>query len=332
VAQTAGVLAASCAAGSSVTQGSLGTVFVSKDGADTTFRLSPIDYDFLPLFDIKPVAGRLLSATRGEDDLLRADPATPSNPSLVVNETAARVLGFASPQAAVGQSVRWARIISQGTQFRAADSASSQIVGVIPDTSLRSVRETIDPTAYYVDPSFFSFLVLKLDGAVIQESLRKVNTLWGQFNPTRPLDGMFLSQHMNDLYADIRRQTQIFSAFSTVAVVLAALGLLGLAVFTAERRTREIALRKVMGALKWDILRFLSWQFARPVLLANLIAWPVAYFFMQRWLEGFAYHVGLSPLVFVLASVLALFIALATISGHALIVAGAKPALALRYE
>jgi putative ABC transport system permease protein len=332
VAQSPGVLAASCAAGQSVNRGRLGTVFASKDGADIAFRLSPIDYDFLPLFDIKPLAGRLFSATRGDDDLLRADPATLSNPSIVVNETGARVLGFASPEAAVGKSVRWARIISQGTQFKAADSANSQIIGVVPDSSLRSVRETIDPTAYYVDPSFFSFLVLKLDGAAIQDSLRKVNAVWAQFNPTRPLDGMFLSQHMNDLYADIMRQTTIFSAFSTVAVVLAALGLLGLAVFTAERRTREIALRKVMGALKWDILRFLAWQFARPVLLANLVAWPIAYFFMQRWLEGFAYHVGLSPLVFLLASVLALFIALATISGHALLVAGSKPAMALRYE
>jgi putative ABC transport system permease protein len=115
-------------------------------------------------------------------------------------------------------------------------------------------------------------------------------------------------------------------------VAIGALGLLGLAVFTAERRTREIGLRKVMGASRWDILRFLGWQFARPVLLANLIAWPLAYFFMRHWLEGFAYHISLSPLVFIGASVLALVIALVTVSGHAALVARARPTEALRYE
>jgi putative ABC transport system permease protein len=99
---------------------------------------------------------------------------------------------------------------------------------------------------------------------------------------------MFLSQYVNDLYADIQRQSTIFSAFAAVALVVAALGLLGLAVFTAERQTREIGLRKVMGASRWDILRLLGWQFTRPVLWANLLAWPLTYLFMQRWLEGFA--------------------------------------------
>src|SRR6266576_2228987 len=104
--------------------------------------------------------------------------------------------------------------------------------------------------------------------------------------------------------------------FAGVAVVIASLGLLGLAVFTAERRTREIGLRKVMGASRADILRFLGWQFARPVLWANLLAWPLAWFGMRRWLEGFAYHVDLNPLVFLAASLLALVIALVTVCGH----------------
>jgi len=107
---------------------------------------------------------------------------------------------------------------------------------------------------------------------------------------------------------------------------------MGLAVFTAERQTREIGLRKVMGASRWDILRLLGWQFTRPVLWANLLAWPLTYLFMQRWLEGFAYHAGQDPLVFVAAGVLALIIALATVAGHALLVARAKPVEALRYE
>src|SRR4029077_5532699 len=123
-----------------------------------------------------------------------------------------------------------------------------------------------------------------------------------------------------------------FAAFSVVAIVVAALGLLGLAIFTAERRTREIGWRKRVGASRADILRFISWQFARPVLIANLIAWPAAWFFMRRWLEGFAYHVDVGPCVFLAASALAVTIALATVTGHALMVSRTPPVEALRYE
>jgi putative ABC transport system permease protein len=184
---------------------------------------------------------------------------------------------------------------------------------------------------YYVDPGQSGLAVLKLDGARIPETLRAVQALWSQLTHS-PLDGLFLSQRVNELYADIKRQSVIFSIFSAVAVVIAALGLLGLAVFTAERRTREIGLRKAMGASRWDILRFMGWQFARPVLWANLIGWPLAYLCMRRWLEGFAYHIDLSLIVFVAASALALVIALITVSGHALLVARTSPVEALRYE
>jgi putative ABC transport system permease protein len=158
-----------------------------------------------------------------------------------------------------------------------------------------------------------------------------VQALWSKTDDS-PLDGLFLSQRVNELYADIKRESVIFSIFSGVAVAIAALGLLGLAVFTAERRTREIGLRKAMGASRWDILRFMGWQFARPVLWANLIGWPLAYLCMRRWLEGFAYHIELSPVVFIAASALALVIALLTVSGHAVLVARARPTEALRYE
>jgi putative ABC transport system permease protein len=147
-----------------------------------------------------------------------------------------------------------------------------------------------------------------------------------------PFEGKFLSQYFEDLYSDVGRQAELFTWFSGVAVVIAALGLLGLVVHTAKRRTKEVALRKVMGALRVDILRFLGWQFARPVLLATLIAWPCAYLFVHHWLEGFAYHVSVSIWPFVAASALALVIALGTVAGHALIAARARPVEALRYE
>ncbi|HWM65565.1 MAG TPA: FtsX-like permease family protein [Steroidobacteraceae bacterium] len=331
VARVQGVLAASCSSGSALTYDRFSVVFESRDGRSISMRGAPVDYGFFELFAVKPTAGRLFAPDRGEDDVLRGTADAESNPSFVINETAARTLGYASPQSAVNEYKRWGRISFVGDHLDVTKGKSSQLIGVIPDFSVGSVRDVIEPTVYYVDPQGVSFTVLKLDGRTIPETMRTVKTAWEKTQNT-PFDGLFLSQRVNEIYADIQRQSTLFSVFSGVAVVIAALGLLGLAVFTAERRTREIGLRKVMGASRWDILRFLGWQFARPVLWANLIAWPLAYLCMHRWLEGFAYHVDLNPLAFVVASVLALVIALATVSGHALMVARTRPVEALRYE
>ena len=129
-----------------------------------------------------------------------------------------------------------------------------------------------------------------------------------------------------------RAQGQAFASFAGIAIFVACLGLLSLSVFTAESRTKEIGIRKAMGASKTEILRLLLWQFTKPVLWANLITWPAAYLIMRRWLEGFAYHVDLRLWMFLAASGLALLIAVVTVLGHALLVARAKPVAALRYE
>jgi putative ABC transport system permease protein len=137
---------------------------------------------------------------------------------------------------------------------------------------------------------------------------------------------------VQELYVDVTSQAAVFSAFAGIAVFIACLGLFGLAAFTAERRTKEIGIRKAMGAGQWDIVKLLVWQFTKPVLLANLIAWPIGYYFMNRWLQGFAYHADLEPWIFPAAAAIALVIALLTVSAHAFLVARAKPVTALRYE
>jgi putative ABC transport system permease protein len=205
-------------------------------------------------------------------------------------------------------------------------------VGIVPDFAIGSIRNAVEPTVYYIQPQASFALVLKLDGQKIPETMRALDAAFQKAGAGGPLVGQFMSQIINDRYSDIQRQTTLFAAFSAVAIIVAALGLLGLAVFTAERRTREIGVRKVMGASRMDILRFISWQFARPVLIANLVAWPAAWFFMRRWLDGFAYHVDLGVLSFLAASVLAISSALATVTGHAILVARARPVEALRCE
>jgi len=335
VAHVSGVLAVSCASSEATAQSHWGAVVSPPRGGNpTSIESAMVDYAYFDLFGITPIAGRLLSQDHGEDDVLHGGDNISENPSVVLNESALRALGFKSAQAAVGQYVRWTRPAIVDGHGRMMDAPmASQIVGVVPDFSIGSVRDAIEPTAYYFDPVLASYaLILKLDGRVIPETLRAIKELWVRQAQQAPFEGMFLSQYLQDLYSDITQQGELFSAFSSVAVVITALGLLGLAMFTVERRTKEVALRKVMGARRLDILRFLGWQFARPVLWANLVAWPCAYFFLQRWLEGFAYHVDISPLTFLAAGALALIIALATVVAHALRVAGAKPVMALRYE
>lgn len=134
------------------------------------------------------------------------------------------------------------------------------------------------------------------------------------------------------MYADIMLQGTAISLGAGLAGVIAALGLFGLSAHSAEQRTKEIGIRKAMGASRLDVLRLLLWQFAKPVLWANLIAWPAAGYLMHHWLQGFTHHLGLDPLIFAGASTVALVIALATVAGHALLVARAHPVAALRYE
>ncbi|MET0534067.1 MAG: ABC transporter permease [Steroidobacter sp.] len=327
-----GIRAASCASESALGFGHFSANFSKPDGGGTvSTRAATIDYPFFDVFDIQPLAGRLLSKQYGQDDVLGKDSGAQENPALVINESAVRALGYASADQAIGKFVRWQRITFVHGQVEALAPASSTIVGVVPDFSIGSARDVIEPTAYYVDPSTFGRTVLRFEGGAMQDTLAAASSLWEQRSDRR-FGGTFLDQYVNDLYVDVVTQSTIFSLFSGVSVVLAALGLLGLAIFTAERRTKEIGLRKVMGARRRDILLLLGWQFARPVLWANLIAWPCAYLVMQRWLQGFAYHTDMSVLIFLIAGTLALVIALATVAGHAAMVARAKPVEALRHE
>lgn len=330
--RTPGIRAAACASDAAMGTDRGASAFVLQNGGSLNMSAGAVDTDFFRIFGIEPLAGRLLDAQHGEDNLLRQAGST-ANPSIILNESAARALGYAHPGDAVGKTRFWSRQGLIDGKFGFTDPQPSQIVGVVPDFTTGSIRKLIEPTAYYIDPQTSFVLVLKLDGKSIPETMRAIDAQWKKTTHGRPMvGGQFLDRMMNETYGDILRQTTLLATFSVIAIIVASLGLLGLAVFTAERRTHEIGLRKVMGASRADILRLLGWQFAQPVLLANLLAWPCAWFFMRRWLEGFAYHIDLSPLAFLLASVLALVIALATVSGHALTVARAKPAQALRYE
>jgi putative ABC transport system permease protein len=156
--------------------------------------------------------------------------------------------------------------------------------------------------------------------------------MWKSITSDVPFDAKFSDDIIGELYEAEDARAKTFAAFAVLAVIVGCLGLFGLAAFTADRRTKEIGIRKVLGARTRDIVRLLVWQFTRPVIIANLIAWPVAWWLMRDWLNTFDDRIALGPTPFVAAGALALLIAIGTIAAHAIKVASANPIRALRYE
>jgi predicted lysophospholipase L1 biosynthesis ABC-type transport system permease subunit len=166
----------------------------------------------------------------------------------------------------------------------------------------------------------------------VKESLARVEAIFKKYNPAYPFEYTFVDVEFQKKFTNINMISQLASLFASLAVVITGLGLFGLAACTAEQRTKEIGIRKALGAGTGDVLRLLLWQFSKPVVWANLIAWPVAGWAMQRWLAGLMYHIDLPLWLFPLAALLALSIALITVGAHSLRVARTRPVTALRHE
>jgi len=307
----AGVRDAGCSDNTLIGDGFSAISGTTPDGQPVTVNVSWMDERTLGLFGIAPLAGRMLAAA--DFDLA----AGRSSTSYLINEAAMRRLGFESPAAALGPYPL---------------NQLQQIVGVLPDFSMGPVNQRIEPTVFYADVGNFSRINIKLRGEDMPATLAAIDRLWRATGGSGPLDRFFFEERVEQRYRAMLREAQAFGVIALVAVVLACLGLFGLAAVVAEQRTKEIGIRKALGANTADVLRLLLWQFSKPVVWANLIAWPVAGLGMQRWLAGFAYHVALPLWLFPLAALLALCIALATVIAHALRVAGTKPVTALRHE
>ena len=282
------------------------------DAATISFLTA--DAGFFDVYGVKPVAGRLFSTKLASD-------ATTS--PVVLSESAVRPLGFASPRQAIGQP------LFSGVGGR---RKAYTVIGVVPDLKFFLARKPTRPMAYSYDPKMSDSVSVRIKRGDTAAALQRAKQIWALVYPDRPMNYQFFEDVFDAANLDDTRQSELFVVFTGLAIGVACLGLFGLASFVAVRRTREIAIRKVMGASTGGITRLLVWDFAKPVLLANLVAWPVAWILMRQWLNGFAYRVELSVWFFLGAGAMALLIALATVIGQTLRAARTRPAEALAYE
>jgi putative ABC transport system permease protein len=285
-----------------------------------------IDADFLPTMDVKLLAGRMLGDRQAADRIADETPAqlAARGINVVINRAAASKLGYRAPQAAIGQLI--------DVWFNGAARVPATIAGVVEDTRFGTARDAVDPIVYAYDPGLTNQVLVRYAAARPGEVMAALAKIWRRFEPEIPFEARFTDDVVRELYAAERARTMLFASFSLLAIVIACLGLYSLAAFATERRTKEIGIRKVLGARSRDIVRLLVAQFSRPVLIANLIAWPAAWWVMRDWLNGFDARIALTPTPFLIAGGLALVIAAATVAGQAIRVAGRNPIHALRYE
>ena len=285
-----------------------------------------VDAEFLQTMDIDLLAGRLLGDRFAADRVPAAPPQeiVQRGINVVVNRAAAAKLGHRTPEAAVGQVVEIA--------FDGWAMVPATIAGVVENTRFHTAHDAVEPIVYAYAPESTYQVLVRYAAARPGEVMAGLNQVWRRFEPEIPFEARFADDVIRELYAAERARTLLFAGFSLLAILIACLGLYSLASFTTERRTKEIGIRKVLGARVRDIVRLLAWQFSRPVILANVVAWPVAWWAMRDWLNQFDARIALGPGPFVLAGLLALGIALGTVAGHAWKVARASPILALRAE
>jgi len=328
VAELPGVRATTCSSWNALSDKATPYYGAVYQGRTSIISLNTVDFGFFELYGIRPLAGRTFSPAYGADTFgliaLGQGKSQFSVQHAVINMAAVRALGFKSATDAVGKS-----IMLQGL----VPDQATQIIGVVPDFSIESVRLKVPPTAYAIPPAAFpnELMSVKVKAGRELEAIRGIEARWKAFGD-RPLGPYFLDGPIQAAFADMQKLATLLAMVAGISLFVACLGLFGLAAFTAEQRTKEIGIRKAMGAERVDIVKLLVWSFTKPVLWANVVAWPVAFWLTTQWLEGFADHVDCSPWLFVASGGIALVIAWLTIGAHAFFVAGAKPVKALRYE
>jgi len=277
----------------------------SAEGSTYYINWIPVDHDFIKTMGLKLIIGNNFS----QDHL----PGT--NTTYILNETAVKQIGLKNP---LGQQMD---IIGWGP-----------VIGVIKDFNFESLHNQIQPMALCVYPDAFQYLLVRIKLENISGSIHFLESQWKEIFPNQTFDYNFFDESFNRLYKTEIRQGNIFNLITALALTIACLGLFGLIHFSTGRRTKEIGIRKVFGSTVLNIVLLLIKDFIKWILIANIIAWPVAYYLMNKWLQDFAYRIDITWWVFVLSGGIALLIAILTVAFQAVKAATVNPIKSLRYE
>jgi len=273
---------------------------------DVLINLEFVDDDFAELMKINLVSGRYFSEGFATD-----------TSSILVNQKTAKLMGIEDP---VGQWISW------------GDNYRFRIIGMVKDFHFQKMQSEIDPLIIFNAPSSTQFVFVRINGENTEKSIHEIENTWKSFVPAFPFEYKFLDATYEKIYQNETRLSKIFGYFAILAVIISCLGLFGLASFMVEQRTKEIGIRKVLGSSIAQIIVNLQREFLWLVAAANVIAWPLAWFFMNEYLESFAFRINLSPLIFVIAGFLSLLITFLTVFFLAYNAASRNPVNAIKYE
>ncbi len=282
------------------------------EGDSRRAQVTVADHDFLDVYNIPLLAGR------GFDIQMETDAAE----AALVTRSMVDNLGWGTPEDALGKTVR----------FGGGEAPPLTVIGVVEDYHHLSLKQTVEPMLIQIFPNGFNFFSLRLGPGDPAQTLAGAEAIWQQFFPEQPFDSFFLDAEFDTQYQDEERLSSIFGTFAIIAILIACLGLFGLAAFTTVQRTKEIGVRKVLGATIPQIIVMLSSTFTRLVLIGIVLAVPVVYFAMNRWLDTFPYHAEIGVSTFIVAGVLALLIAFLTVCYQSVRAAISNPVKSLRYE
>lgn len=272
----------------------------------TAFAFASVDHDYVKTLKLKIYAGRDFSKEYTSDSA-----------GILINRKAAEVMNILDPL---------------GKTIRSGDEALGTVIGVTEDFNFLPMTYEMEPMVMLIRPEYYGYILVKISGENIQESVNTLSAVWKETAPHFPFEYHFVDERFEKLYNDDIRAGMLFGYFVILALILSCLGLFGLASFMAEQRTKEIGIRKILGSSVSSIIFLTTKEFVGWVLIANLIAWPFAYFAMQKWLQDFAYRVDVGIGIFVLTGIVTLVIAFATVGYQAVKSATANPVDSLRYE
>ena len=282
----------------------------AKPGEKLNLNTEFADFEYAKTLGLKIIAGRDFSPQYPTD----------STQSVIINHAAANLLGY-TPQQAIGKWIK-----------STADSNRRTIVGVVEDYHYASLKQTIGPLVISTKKDDRRLALIKLNTSQLKQATERIKKIYNNNAPDFPFEYSFLDERFDQLYKAEIKQESLLSVFSVIAICIACLGLFGLASYTALKRTKEIGVRKVLGSSVENIVLLLSKDLLKPVLLGTIIAVPVGYYAMQKWLEGFAYRVSVHWWLFAMAAMIAVLIALITVSVQAIKAALANPVKSLRTE